>query len=269
MVRRCGWNPSPSGRPPIDMATDAQIAGVAGPLGIAVNNRPPAVSGPIASRSLHVWLSDARSGAVCDVHRRLGLRPRTGQPIMAPVKSLGAGTPTTEIKVFLSSAQDALDLRERVQGLVSEAINPALERAGEPQRLFVRKWQHAEPRRFGDGESIDDEFVANAVDSDLVLALAVERLGPGTQKEIDAVVASKKTELSLLWFVDPRDAPGRNPAAEDLESYIANLERDSVLRYKRAGRQDSNSSWEAIVNVLMAVVLKSMKPREERFREKR
>lgn len=159
-------------------------------------------------------------------------------------RKLGPGRLIRHYCVFVSSADDVIDQRNMVEGLVNNSVNPVL--ANKHQiRLEAEMWEKAHPRRLFGRETIDDEFVEKAKASDLVLAMFYERLGGGTKKEIKAVLRTK-TQLSLLWFVNRKDDP-KSPAAK----YIRKLEKRKVLRHKRAGRPGEAQNAEAISQVLI------------------
>jgi hypothetical protein len=176
---------------------------------------------------------------------------------------LGLGLPVSEYTVFLSSADDAIELRERVDGLFHNAVQPALKSAGVDVRFHLDRWEKTEPRRLEDEETIDDEFVQRATASNLLMTLVVEQLGSGTQKEIEAVLAGE-TEVALLWFVARTDHPN-TPAG----TFMSELQAQDVLRYKKAGPADTNESWQAIVTVLLGAILAALKPDDEGYRERR
>jgi hypothetical protein len=176
---------------------------------------------------------------------------------------IGPGSAVTEYTVFLSSANDVIALRERVDGLIHNAVQPVLKRVSVDARFLLDMWEKTEPRKLDDDETIDDEFVKRAVDSDLVVTLVLDRLGSGTQKEIEAVLASD-TEIAMLWFVELDEHPD-TPAGK----FLTKLAEEGVLRYNKAGRPDSNGSWEAIVRVLLRAILTALKPKEEEYREER
>jgi hypothetical protein len=164
----------------------------------------------------------------------------------------------SEYTVFLSSSNDAIELRERVDGLFHNAVNPAMRALGERgARFYLEKWEHSEARRLGEGEEFDDEFVEKAVNSDLMLTLVVDRLGPGTRHELQEV-AKGDTEIVALWFIEFGEQP-ENETAE----FLNGLQEEKVLRYKQAGPIDSEESWQAIVRVLMAAAFEALKPKEE------
>ncbi len=179
---------------------------------------------------------------------------------------LGPGQMVSEFEVFLSSSNDAIEVRERVEGLIQNAVNPALKALGERgARFYLEKWEHTEARRLGEGEEFDDEFIDKAVKSDLVMTLVVDRVGPGTKAEMKAVVESK-TEIAALWFVKFGEQPDTEAAG-----FLNELQDEGILRYKQAGPLDSDESWQAIVRVLMAAAFEALDPGRDRgdFRERR
>lgn len=177
---------------------------------------------------------------------------------------LGVGLPVSEYTVFLSSADDAIELRARVDGLFHNVVQPALRSANADVRFHLDMWEKTEPRRLEDDETIDDKFVGRAVSSNLLMTLVVERVGSGTRKEIEAVLDSN-TEIAMLWFVDRAEHPD-TPAAK----FMKQLEQDEVLFYKKAGRPDTKESWEGIVTVLLGAILAALKRGEvEGYRERR
>jgi hypothetical protein len=179
---------------------------------------------------------------------------------------LGPGQMVSEYVVFLSSSNDAIEVRERVDGLIRNAVNPALKALGEGgARFYLEKWEHTEARRLGDGEEFDDEFIEKAVGSDLMMTLVVERVGPGTKAEMKAVGESD-TEIAALWFVKFGEQPDTEAAR-----FLNELQDEKILRYKQAGPVDSEESWQAIVRVLMAAAFEALDPhrKEGDFRERR
>jgi hypothetical protein len=167
-----------------------------------------------------------------------------------PRLRLGSGTLIRQYSVFVSSGNDVVTQRRMVEKITHESINPSL--AEHNVRLHPELWEKAPPRRLFGRETIDDEFVAKAVASDLVMTLLWERLGGGTKKEIKAVLKSP-TELSLLWFVGENDHP-KTPAGK----YIGKLMRAQKLRIKRAGPPGHEKNGEVISQVLFDAALQAV-----------
>ena len=163
--------------------------------------------------------------------------------------------------LFVSSGNDAVELRNRVDRLVRNSVNPEL--VGHQIHFEAYLWERQSPRRLFGRETVDDEFVHRALSSDMVLTLLLARLGKGTKKEIEAVLKSS-TELRALWFVNQDD----NPRTE-VAKYLRTLARKQKLRYRRAGRPDTPESSEAIVQVLLAAAVESVSRQPRDFRERR
>jgi hypothetical protein len=174
---------------------------------------------------------------------------------------LGPGNLVTQYCVFVSSGDDAIELRNRVRGLISNSLNPGL--ASYKVRFEADLWERQPPRRLFGRETVDDEFVERAANSDLVMTLLLARLGKGTKKEIKAVLKSE-TELKALWFVNRSEAP-----STEVGKYLHKLAKQQRLRYKRAGRPETPESSEAIVQVLFDAAVEALTRRPEDFRELR
>ncbi len=178
---------------------------------------------------------------------------------------LGPGQLVSEYVVFLSSSNDAIEVRERVDGLIKNSVNPALKELGPGgARFYLEKWEHTEARRLNPGENFDDEFVEKATNSDLMMTLVVDRVGPGTRLEMEEV-AKSDTEIAALWFVRFGEQPDTEAAR-----FLNELQDAGILRYKQAGPIESEESWQAIVRVLIAAALEALKPKDdaEDYRER-
>lgn len=196
---------------------------------------------------MHLWRSAQRSGPV-----RWARSESYRGPVWLAMK-LGPGNLISEYVVFLSSSNDAIEVRERIDGLIKNSVNPALKELGEDgARFYLEKWEHTEARRLQPGEKFDDEFVAKALSSDLMMTLVVDRVGPGTRLEMEEV-AKSDTEIAALWFVAFGDQPDTEAA-----SFLNELQDDGILRYKQAGPVGSEESWQAIVRVLIAAAFEAI-----------
>jgi hypothetical protein len=170
----------------------------------------------------------------------------------APRLRLGPGTLIRQYSVFVSSGDDLVDQRGMVKGIAENSVNPSLAEHNHKVRLEAELWEKSPPRRLFGRETIDDEFVAKAKASDLVMTLLWARLGSGTRKEIEAVLATR-TELSLLWFVNRTEQP-RTSAAK----YLGKLIKRQELRLKRAGRPGEAQNAEVISRVLFTAALEAI-----------
>lgn len=163
------------------------------------------------------------------------------------------GPPTSQAtyRIFLSSGDDAADLRDRVDDLVVAAINSQLLEAQIDLRVEVDRWERTAAKLNEPGETTNDQFVRRALDSDLTLALLLRRLGDGTRGELEAALEADK-EVSALWFVPRRS----NPRSEVARFLDPKKER---LTWDKTGKPESDESWHGIVRVLLRLVLEGLK----------
>lgn len=164
---------------------------------------------------------------------------------------IGPPTPQQTFRIFLSSGDDAADLRDRVDGLVTEVINSQLMQAGIDLRVEVDRWERTAAQRTNAGESTNDQFVKRALNSHLTLALLLRRLGDGTRDELEATLDADK-EVSALWFVSRRS----KPRSEVSQFLTPKRER---LTWDKTGKPESDESWHGIVRVLFCLVLEGLK----------
>lgn len=166
---------------------------------------------------------------------------------------LAAATPVPTLRVFISSGDDAADLRERVTGLIEKAVNSQLRDLDIDLRLQVDRWEDTAADTNAAGEGTNARFVRRALDCDLTLALLLKKLGPGTREEIEATLSAGK-ELKVLWFV-PKGSRPRSQVARFLEPL------GERIYYDKTGRPDDDESWHGIVRVLLQIVLGEIRQR--------
>lgn len=192
--------------------------------------------------------------------RRVPQHPTTSADPEPERTKLGPGSPFTRYVVFVSSGDDLIAMRNKVEGLIERSVNPELASRG----VFFKAdlWERDPPRRLLPWETVDDEFVERACDSDLVMALLLSRLGAGTKKEILAVLRSP-VELKLLWFVDRDERPNTRVAR-----FLRKLARRQLVRYRRAGRPGTDESEQAITQVLVGAAVEAItrQPKDLRAR---
>jgi hypothetical protein len=164
------------------------------------------------------------------------------------------------IRIFLSSGDDAAGLRDRVEKLVNEAINPPLREAGSDIRLEVDRWE-VTPAQRTRGDATNEQFVERARQAHLTLALLIDRLGQGTRDEIEAVLEAEE-EISALWFIARNEHPD-SEVARFLEDHKEDLYHD------KTGRPDSDDSWVGITRVLMTAVLTGLQQPRGAYVERR
>jgi len=175
---------------------------------------------------------------------------------------LGSPIEQRTFRIFLSSGDDAKDLRDRVDALVRDAINSQLLDADVRVRLEVDRWERTAAQRAAPGRHTNDLFVQRALSSNVTLTLLLDAMGDGTKEELEAVLDADN-EVSALWFI-PRD---ESPSSEVADFLRPHRER---LYHDKTGDPQSDESWIGIVRVLTRVLIEGLsQPREELFLEQR
>lgn len=168
-------------------------------------------------------------------------------------------------KLFLSSSdeEEMQRLRQRMQRLVYEVINPRLseyEEAG--VQLAIQRWEQAPPQRVAPGQ-VNELFVAKARRSALTMVLLLDEIRQGTREEFEAALAEPDRQVSVLIFDRPGGADEQKAA--ELAAYIAEY-RDQILYNDRCGEPDSDDAWLALVNTLLGFTFSAMQQNDERAR---
>jgi hypothetical protein len=99
---------------------------------------------------------------------------------------LPPGLSANVIRVFLSSGDDLLDLRELTDALVRDAVNAVLMQAQVHVRLEIDRWERTAPHRLRPGQHANADFVARAREAHVVMCLLLDELGDGTREELEA-----------------------------------------------------------------------------------
>lgn len=168
-----------------------------------------------------------------------------------PIGAWEAPRSVETVKVFLSSANDAARLRDRVQSLILMVFNAQLQILRIPFRLEVVRWEEFAAQRSRTGHT-NDMFVDQLTDSDLIIVLLFDELRPGTKEELEAALVTEAVDIAVLKFGRRRgDADG-----EDVQQFLKR-HRDHFL-YKQITDCDSDEAWEELVRILAKVVLERL-----------
>jgi hypothetical protein len=168
--------------------------------------------------------------------------------------------------VFISSAGEMQPIRERVDRLLQESINPPLRDAVRAQ-LLAQMWERAQAQQQYPDRNVNEIFVERALRSHAAMALFRRRLRPGTQEEVEALVDAGETNpqtrahLSVLRFACN---PGSDREAE-LDEFFDWLNQRNVL-WDDTGTFDAESSWRTLVKVLVAYALAAYEDARQRER---
>ena len=159
---------------------------------------------------------------------------------------------TYSYRVFLSSGDDAIRLRDRAESLFAIASHSLVQNDA-PFRVEVDRWEHTAAQR-GESDHLNDLFVERAKRAHLTLVLLLRDIRPGTLEEVEAVLdETTDRDVAVVWFHDP----GVTPTAE-LDAFLAKR-RDEIL-YAEVGPPDSEDAWYGLVRVVIRLLVRAFHP---------
>jgi hypothetical protein len=173
-----------------------------------------------------------------------GLHSETLRPHIADVRSY---------PIFISSAQDAEVLRDRVERIVTDCINKQLSMRGWHVHFPIWRWEDVEARAADRGETVNDTFVQMARESSVVMVLLLDDLKPGTRDEMMAVRDDADVDLKVLWF---RRARRLRLRRSSVERFLAG--HQDVILHTRIDGLDSEEAWVVLTRNLIATLLKAL-----------
>lgn len=162
--------------------------------------------------------------------------------------------------MFLSSANDVLETRNRISDLITSVVNPILSDNEMAIQLKVDRWENVAPQR-ATGAKVNDDFVARALRSHVTLVLLQDRLGVGTEEEFDAILNSAtdpRPELSVFWFKPTDDASKKE--VERIEDLLE-CHKDEIVfvRHPALADPDDIRSWTEVFRWVLDVLLSAIR----------
>jgi hypothetical protein len=154
--------------------------------------------------------------------------------------------------VFLSSSSEVgvVELRDRVDALITQVITPQLQEAGTGLAILVDRWENTAAQKSATGH-VNDEFIRRATESDLVIVILFHELRPGTHAEINAVIGLSEVDLALLQF-----GPLTGKGSRKVQHLLAdNRER---IKYSPVPDPSSDLAWHEIMRVLLRLVIRGL-----------
>ncbi len=156
--------------------------------------------------------------------------------------------------VFLSSADEAVRFRNRVQDLVVKSLNSQLSFRGWPEHFPIWRWEEMASTTVPAGGRANDLFVQKARESSVTIVLLRDNLRPGTKEELMAVKDDPAVELKLLWF------PGRRPRVRpsEVQRFLSSADARGIY-YNKLTRPDDDDAWQTLFANLIDVLLLALR----------
>jgi hypothetical protein len=165
----------------------------------------------------------------------------------------------SKFPVFLSSANEAMRFRNRVQDLVDKSLNTQLSFRGWPDQFPVWRWEEMASTTVPAGGRANDLFVQKARESSVTIVLLRDNLRPGTKAELMAVKDDPDVELKVLWF--PRRRPRLAPS--EVERFLLSEDAEGIYHHKLS-RANSDVAWQRLCANLIDVLLLGLRGRGRR-----
>lgn len=159
---------------------------------------------------------------------------------------LPAPLQTSSYRVFLSSGDDVVPLRDRTERLC-EIASEVLSRNDRSSRLEVDRWEDAAPHVV-DTDKVNDEFVDRALASHLVVALLLHEIRPGTFEELEAVLAHGGIDVAVFRF------DTGSPPSPELAAFLEKWK--NRLIYRTTGGPESDDAWYELTRSIMDLMIR-------------
>ncbi len=163
--------------------------------------------------------------------------------------------------MFISSADEAMPFRNRVQNLVEKSLNSQLSRQPWPEHLRwpehfpVWRWEERAATTVAAGGNANDLFVQMARESSVTIVLLRDKLRPGTREELMAVKDDRDVELKVLWF--PRRRRRFGPESE-VERFLSSDDAKNIF-YNRIVHPNSEVAWQTLAANVIDVLLLALR----------
>lgn len=158
---------------------------------------------------------------------------------------------TKTFTLFLSSGDDAAELRDRVDEVV-QIVNKQFAEEGSPLRFEVDRWESTPAQKAPDGAHVNEIFVQKVRNSHLTLVLLFNEIRSGTLEEIEAALEAKVVQLAVLWF-DSLESKAVSSNALDVKNFL-DSHRQQLLYARVTQPTDSREAWLEIIRVVSRLV---------------
>jgi hypothetical protein len=159
----------------------------------------------------------------------------------------------SQFAVFVSYGDDARALKVKVKRLVEEAINRQLSHGDWRIQLVVWDWRDIASRKAPEGGRTNDIFVEKVRASSVTIVLLFDRMPPGSEEELLAAMDEREVDLKVFWLNRRRRWRRRSEVGRFLDRHSDRID------YLELSELDSDDTWVAITNNLVAVLLAALR----------
>jgi hypothetical protein len=169
---------------------------------------------------------------------------------LRPYTTGGASFP-----VFISSADEAMTYRNRVQDLITKSLDSQLSYRGWAEHFPVWRWEEIAATTVPAGGKSNDLFVQKARESSVTIVLLRDSLRPGTREELLAVKDDPDVELKVLWF--PRRFRASFGSTE-VQRFLFSADAKGIY-HNRLQPADSDVAWQRLFANIVDMLLLALR----------
>jgi hypothetical protein len=157
---------------------------------------------------------------------------------------------------FVSYGNDARKLKARVKAVIERTLGAQLANSDWKAVIEVWDWRDMAAEKAPKGGKTNDLFVAKARQSSATIVMLLDRMPPGTEEELLAVLDDEEVQLTVIWLNRRRLLAGlRSPS--EVGRFL--MEHEDEFSYVEIRDLDSEDAWMKLTANLVSLLLKALK----------
>jgi hypothetical protein len=157
---------------------------------------------------------------------------------------------------FVSYGTEAKALKTRVKHLIEHSFSPQLSDSRWESVIQVWDWREMMSEKAPRGGKTNDLFVERARRSSATIVMLLDRMPPGTEEELLAVLGEDDVHLTVIWLNRRRRfARWRRPT--EVARFLEEHEDD--FSYLEIENLDSEQTWFKLTGNLVALLLRALR----------
>lgn len=156
---------------------------------------------------------------------------------------------------FVSYGDDAKALKSRVKSLIEKALSSQLSQSGWNSVIEVWDWRDMMSEKAPRGGKANDLFVLRARESSATIVMLLDRMPPGTEEELLAVLDEDEVHLIVIWL-NRRGLIRRLRGETEVARFLKEHQDD--FSYVELENLDSEQTWIRLTANLVALLLRAL-----------
>lgn len=157
---------------------------------------------------------------------------------------------------FVSYGEEAKALKGRVRGLIEHSFSPQLADSEWESVIQVWDWRDMLSEKAPQGGKTNDLFVERARRSSATIVMLLDRMPPGTEEELLAVLDEDEVHLIVIWL-NRRRRFQRWRQPTEVGRFLEKHRND--FSYVELENLDSEQTWFKLTGNLVALLLRALR----------